>query len=205
MAKAKNRNKPDGYTERHHILPRSMNGSDDPSNLVDLTAREHFVAHMMWAKVYGGNQWYSVNVMTHGRQGKYYPNSRLFEIARKNAANQKSIDMKAKNPNEMDGVKEKQSKNNCMYRADVIARKSGENHPRRKNPEKWAHLKGVKRQINAPKGIDHHNSKKIKCVETGEIFDCIMDAVRKVNGNSGNLTTGLQKGKMRYGFHWQYV
>jgi len=33
------------YVEQHHIKPRSLNGSDDKSNLVCLTAREHFVAH----------------------------------------------------------------------------------------------------------------------------------------------------------------
>ncbi len=35
------------YTEEHHIIPRSEGGSDDPSNLVKLTAREHFIAHWL--------------------------------------------------------------------------------------------------------------------------------------------------------------
>ena len=35
---AKIRNKT-GYTERHHIVPRSLGGTDDLSNLVRLTAR----------------------------------------------------------------------------------------------------------------------------------------------------------------------
>ena len=44
--RAKNRVLPAGtYTERHHIIPRCMNGSDDKSNLVDLTAEEHCVIH----------------------------------------------------------------------------------------------------------------------------------------------------------------
>ena len=37
------------YYEKHHILPKSMGGSDDESNLVYLTAREHFLAHwLLW-------------------------------------------------------------------------------------------------------------------------------------------------------------
>ncbi len=32
------------YFEVHHILPRSLDGSDDLSNLVELTYREHFLA-----------------------------------------------------------------------------------------------------------------------------------------------------------------
>lgn len=38
-----------GYAEVHHIVPRAHGGTDDPSNLVQLTAREHFIAHwLLW-------------------------------------------------------------------------------------------------------------------------------------------------------------
>lgn len=33
------------YKERHHIIPRCMGGNSDENNLIDLTAREHFIAH----------------------------------------------------------------------------------------------------------------------------------------------------------------
>lgn len=37
------------YVEQHHILPRALGGTDDKSNLVFLTAKEHFVAHhLLW-------------------------------------------------------------------------------------------------------------------------------------------------------------
>lgn len=45
-------NKYIGYTELHHILPRSMGGSDDPSNLVRLSAREHFICHLLLYKIH---------------------------------------------------------------------------------------------------------------------------------------------------------
>lgn len=35
------------YTETHHIIPLCMNGLDNKSNLVELTAREHFIAHKL--------------------------------------------------------------------------------------------------------------------------------------------------------------
>lgn len=38
------------YHERHHIVPRCLGGNDDEENLIDLYAREHFIAHMMLAK-----------------------------------------------------------------------------------------------------------------------------------------------------------
>lgn len=37
----------DGYKEKHHIIPRSMGGSDDKTNLVNLTAKEHYIAHLL--------------------------------------------------------------------------------------------------------------------------------------------------------------
>lgn len=41
-----------GYKERHHITPRCIGGNDDASNLVDLTAREHFIAHKLLCEIY---------------------------------------------------------------------------------------------------------------------------------------------------------
>tara|TARA_R110002167_G_scaffold309327_1_gene514156 strand:+ start:78 stop:770 length:693 start_codon:yes stop_codon:yes gene_type:complete len=41
-----------GYTERHHILPKSLGGSDDPTNLVVLSGREHWVAHLLLHKIH---------------------------------------------------------------------------------------------------------------------------------------------------------
>lgn len=45
-----------GYTERHHIVPRCIGGNDDASNLVSLTAREHFIAHLLLMKMYPDKQ-----------------------------------------------------------------------------------------------------------------------------------------------------
>jgi hypothetical protein len=51
--RAKNRTL-EGYTESHHVIPRSLGGSDDADNLVDLTAREHFVCHWLLVKIHTG-------------------------------------------------------------------------------------------------------------------------------------------------------
>lgn len=42
------------YSEKHHILPRSLGGSDSVSNVVILTAREHYIAHLLLARMFGG-------------------------------------------------------------------------------------------------------------------------------------------------------
>ena len=40
------------YSEIHHIIPHSFGGSDNPNNLVRLTAREHFIVHFLLYKMY---------------------------------------------------------------------------------------------------------------------------------------------------------
>lgn len=42
----------DGYSEKHHILPRCLGGSDDKDNLVQLSAKEHYIAHLLLCKIY---------------------------------------------------------------------------------------------------------------------------------------------------------
>lgn len=46
------------YHERHHIVPKCLNGTDNKDNLIDLFAREHFIAHKLLAEKYPDN--YSV-------------------------------------------------------------------------------------------------------------------------------------------------
>jgi hypothetical protein len=43
-----------GYTEKHHIIPRSMGGTNKKDNLVALTGREHFICHLLLAKMTQG-------------------------------------------------------------------------------------------------------------------------------------------------------
>jgi hypothetical protein len=54
-----------GYTERHHVLPRSLGGGDEPGNLVALTPEDHFFAHLLLAKIHGGTQWRAIHAMAH--------------------------------------------------------------------------------------------------------------------------------------------
>lgn len=44
----------DVYIEKHHIVPKSLGGSNSSTNLVSLTAREHFLCHWMLTKMTTG-------------------------------------------------------------------------------------------------------------------------------------------------------
>ena len=40
----------DEYHEKHHIVPKCIGGANDKDNLIDLFAREHFIAHKLLAE-----------------------------------------------------------------------------------------------------------------------------------------------------------
>jgi len=42
----------EGYVEKHHIIPRCIGGLDNKSNIIQLTAREHFICHMLLCEIY---------------------------------------------------------------------------------------------------------------------------------------------------------
>ena len=44
----------DTYKELHHIIPRSLDGTDEKDNLTYLTAREHFICHWLLVKMTEG-------------------------------------------------------------------------------------------------------------------------------------------------------
>ena len=44
------------YYERHHIIPRCLNGGNEKENLVLLTAKEHFIAHKLLTYIYPYNR-----------------------------------------------------------------------------------------------------------------------------------------------------
>lgn len=44
----------DVYIEKHHIVPKSIGGSDIHANMVSLTAKEHFVCHLLLVKMTTG-------------------------------------------------------------------------------------------------------------------------------------------------------
>jgi hypothetical protein len=48
------------HYERHHIIPRSQRGPDHPDNLVWLTPKEHYTAHLLLWKMGDPQQIFSV-------------------------------------------------------------------------------------------------------------------------------------------------
>lgn len=58
------------YTERHHIVPRSLGGADESENLIQLSVEDHIHAHILLARIHGGRQWAAVLFMTKKTVGR---------------------------------------------------------------------------------------------------------------------------------------
>ena len=87
----------EGYSEKHHIVPRSHGGSNKKDNLIALTPRQHFIAHRMLWKAYGGSMARAYFMMSAtGKYGKI--GSKTYSMAREEYSKQVVIQM-AKNPN----------------------------------------------------------------------------------------------------------
>lgn len=80
-----------GYTEKHHIIPRSLGGTNDQSNLVRLTAKEHFVCHLLLTKMTEGKfkrsmcyaVWQMTNINGRTTRERYTPTASMYEVLRR--------------------------------------------------------------------------------------------------------------------------
>ena len=88
----------DEYGERHHIIPRSLGGTNEAENLVRLTAREHFICHALLAEMYESEtcEWYKMNyaflmMNCNSNNQNRYCNARLYELKREDIAKTRSF------------------------------------------------------------------------------------------------------------------
>ena len=70
----------DQYKETHHIIPRSMGGDNSSNNLVNLTAREHFICHKLLVRMTEGESRgkmaFALVLMSGKRGSKIYSSTR---------------------------------------------------------------------------------------------------------------------------------
>lgn len=88
QAREENRVKVKGgvYYESHHIIPKCLGGNNSKKNLILLTAREHFICHLLLVEIYPENQklqyaaWAFVNQIQNKNQQRHYKISgRVYE------------------------------------------------------------------------------------------------------------------------------
>jgi hypothetical protein len=105
FAKNFNRSKSSGIFEKHHILPKCLGGTNEITNLVLLTPREHFVAHLLLWKNDKTNYKLFAPLL-YFKKNKHIKNSRTFSEIRV----QHILFMKTHNPSKYLSQESKRSK-----------------------------------------------------------------------------------------------
>lgn len=126
----------DSYTEQHHILPRCLNGSNDATNLVRLSAKGHYLAHWLLCKIYPDNHkiMFAFNMMSRVNETtKRNITAKQFEIIKKYNSKALSILHKGRKKPEGFGLK-------------VSARLKG----KKKSPEHNKKVSEAKKGIQPP-------------------------------------------------------
>lgn len=218
-AKSQNRIKSDGnYYERHHILPKSIFPlwSKRKSNIVLLTAREHFFCHQLLAKIYPSDQmFYALHSFISRPNADYKITSREYERLK----NEFSKRMKENKPNLgrhwteeqrrkiSEGTKRGMSqmtdeakvswkvKNAEANRLMGLARRKPKQLKPKLTKDEWTE-----------KHSDYWKSKcrKVLCVETGEVFESVK-AAKERYGKTCKIDRAAREGKTSMGFHWKYL
>lgn len=124
-----------GYFERHHIIPRCMNGDDNLTNITNLSAKEHYLVHWLLYKIYPNN-WKISNAFfwmaTENKKNDRRITSRQYERAKLAMSRNCSTRMKdVGNPMHKENAKKKISEN-----------MKGDNNPMRRFPERNHILNG---------------------------------------------------------------
>jgi hypothetical protein len=147
----------EGYVERHHIVPKSLGGTDDENNLVVLTARQHFIAHLLLTKMIDGQNKYKMynafsKMLCVGKDNKerYLPSSKFYEYSKKLMSEHMTIN----NPTKRKEVREKMSQNSWSKsdRADEIKKIISE-----KKIGKKLNLSEEQRKLRSEKRIGEKN------------------------------------------------
>ena len=208
-----------GYKEKHHIVPKCLGGSDDSSNLAELTAREHFVCHHLLTKIHPGNNkiffaFWAMCTLRTKQQERYIPSSKLYEETRKTRSTIHSANLKRfhKTPEGIRIRKEAVAKvdqvakiKKTIANTDFIKRTANTDWKAR-----TANFNYIEKVTNTDyKAIAEKNKKPIIQFDKNGTFvkewSSIKEASEILNISSSNITN-CAKGRERSsgGFVWKY-
>jgi len=156
--------------ERHHIIPKSIGGANDPTNLVYLTLHEHILCHRLLVKMLHGDAKYKMKhaLFLMAYNSKYQLTSREF-VAIKSIKRNHTAETKKKlsiansgenNPSygvpcsdaRKEKIRETKKHLSIESRAKISAAKKGKGHSQtEETKQKIANSKiGVKRKPRSP-------------------------------------------------------
>jgi hypothetical protein len=189
IRKAETRTPPEGYTEKHHIFPKSIFGNR--GRVVVLTAREHYIAHSLLERIcikrYGLKDQRTIKMITafwcmnnQNTKNEYF-NSYLYESSRMRYIDSK-IGVKLTDSHRQKISEAARGKNNSMYgknHSEETKKKISENHPdvNGKNNPMWGKKRILSqetiekiRETNTGKRHTEETKNKLSKLISGKIW-----------------------------------
>ena len=218
-----------GYTEKHHIIPRSLGGGNTPENLIKLTAREHFICHLLLTHMYVNDRnahakmvkAFRMMVMVKGTgQNRYTPSREYNRLKHEYSRIQSDSQTGSKNnqfgtmwiTNEVKSMRIKKEQE------IPSGWRKGKRQPYTKELKK-KHCKICDEVIRHGKfngtlcdsktcwlASQKGPNKPFRCIETNEFFDKLKQAAEKF-GCSTSTINDILRGIRKYhkGFSFEYV
>lgn len=171
-----------GYKEKHHIIPKSLGGDDTLFNLVELTAKEHFVCHMLLVRMTTGLSKKKMQLAMHKMcsfkptQYRHKPTASQYEWIRKQCAEATS------------------GENNPNYKTGLYCKKDAPRYP---NHTYWFGKKRpyAKRTVTTF-GNKNPNAKSV--VTPNGIFSTVKEASESHNIGPNALRARIKKNSTEY-------
>ena len=88
----------DLYLENHHKVPKALGGTNKKENMILLTAREHYIAHMMLYKAFGEKMLSAFYLMTNIRSKTQKITARMYEKLKKEFGQRLGLQNKTRKP-----------------------------------------------------------------------------------------------------------
>lgn len=145
------------YSEVHHVIPKSLGGSNDLNNLVSLTAREHYICHLLLVKMTSGVAYqkmlYAYTIMS----GRNIYNSKKYQFFREQYSKINS-ELRTSKGNGMYGA-DRSGSNNTFY-----GKQHSEETKRRISEKKKGHSynKGIPKSETHKKKLSEAKRKNAK-------------------------------------------
>lgn len=204
VEKAKNRML-EGYKEKHHIIPKCLGGNNDKDNLIELTAREHFLCHMLLCEIYPNENKlkHALFLMAIGKQKikekTYVIGSRVYE--RLKIEYSQMLTGKKQSQKTRD-KKSQAMKGHSMYTEEWKKKISKSNTGREITWGDKISLSLKGRKIEWDRGV---NKSVLQYDKEGNFireYSSINEAERKVKGDVGAMLAGRQK--TAGGYIWKF-
>ena len=210
------------YHERHHILPKCLNGTDNQENLIDLYAKEHFIAHQLLAKENPNEiklvQAYNIMAFTHNKnqEERYALTPEEYEEARKIVS--QALKEKYKDPTkhpcygthiseERKAIISKANKGNkyCVGRVLSQETKDKIGNANRNPSEETRQKMSDSQKARHLGGANNPRAKKVIRLSDLKVYDCAKDCAMENNINYSTFKGWVQKSKNGFMYYDIYL